>query len=142
MHMADISDYTPEMLEKAKKYLVVWRELEEDGIKEVVPTIEGLADYLGKSVKTMYNWSDKPENEEFLQVMERVMTKQGKGLSNGALDNKLNATIAKLMLGKHGYKDSSEADFTSGGKPIPGILSNVLPSNNSNTEDNKPDEAS
>lgn len=111
--MADKSDYTPEMLEKAQEYLNVW-----ESLGETIPTKEGLADYLGKAVSTIYKWANEADKKEFSEVMDKVMTRQGKGLLNGGLRNEYNSTITKLMLGKHGYKDSTETDITSGGEKI------------------------
>jgi hypothetical protein len=129
--MADISDYTPEMLERAKEYLVVY-----ESLGERIPTKEGMAEYLGKAVKTLYNWSEKPENDEFLQVMDMCMTQQGKKLINGGLGNEYNSTITKLMLGKHGYKESTETDITTKGKELGSLLGGAsVQENNSNGED-------
>ena len=39
-------------------------------------------------------------------------------LLNGSLTSGLNANIAKLVLGKHGYSDKQETDITSKGESI------------------------
>lgn len=69
---------------------------------EIVPTITGLAIYLGITRQTIYDWSSK--NEEFSDIMGILMTTQEKRLLSGSLTNKLNTKIATLMLVKHGYK--------------------------------------
>lgn len=110
--MASSSDWgrpshlTDEVREKALKYI------ESDYlIDELVPTIEGLAVYLGVARKTIYNWRDQQDG--FLHIFEQLMAKQAKGVFYGALKGDYNATISKLMLTKHGYSDKQEIDHSS-----------------------------
>ena len=105
------TDYTPTLVKKARAYLA---SLPKD---EVVHSIEGLADHLGISRSTIYEWVKNEDKREFSDIVEKVMTLQGKSLINGSLANKLNAPISKLMLSKHGYRDSQ--DITSDGKAMP-----------------------
>lgn len=100
-------ELTPEIREKALLYLL-------DGFKEAgdtVPTVEGLACFIGKSRRVVYKWAG--EDEEFMHIVDGVMTAQGKLLINGGLLGDYNPTITKLLLTKHGYSDKVENNHTS-----------------------------
>ncbi|MGJ8524062.1 hypothetical protein R84981_002779 [Carnimonas sp. R-84981] len=97
----------PVRVAKAKKYL-------EGGYQDqgdAVPSAAGLACYLGVSRKTIYNWGS--EDESFLHILDTIQATQERLLLSGGLTNAMNATIVKLMLGKHGYSEKSEVDNTS-----------------------------
>ena len=78
--------------------------------EEVIPSVAGLAVQLGRARKTLYAWAR--ENEEFGNILEQLMAKQERALTNGALIGELNATITKLMLTKHGYSDKQDTTLT------------------------------
>ena len=96
---------TPEIVEKAKQYLDGG--YEDD---ELVPTIAGLSLYIDISRVTVYEWAK--DNPEFTYIVEKLMGGQEKGLLKGALGGDYNASIAKLMLTKHGYSDRQETAIT------------------------------
>lgn len=101
---------TPELLEKAEKYVVgeVWRES-----GNVVPTVEGLADYLDISRDTLY------DREEFSDTLEKLRKKQADSLINNGLSGKFNGAIVKLLLNsKYGYVERSANDITTNGANI------------------------
>jgi len=77
---------------------------------EVIPTIVGLAKYLGITRKTIYNWAEA--DQEFLHITERLMGEQELTLINKSLTGDLNTTISKLILGKHGYHDKTDATLS------------------------------
>jgi len=106
--------YTPELLEKAKRYLELW----EAGGEEVCPTVAGLADALDISRETVYAWAKDDQYADFSDIVTKVLIRQERILLAKGLKGEFNSTIAKLLLAKHGYKDSAETDITSGGKPI------------------------
>lgn len=85
-------------LEKASEYL--------DGgfiaHGEAVPSIKGLAHYIGKSRSCLYAYAAK--SQAFKDTLERVKTRQEAMLINGGLDGSFNAHIVKLMLANHGYR--------------------------------------
>lgn len=110
--MARPTDYTEELLEKARMYLL---ELPSD---EVVHSIEGLADYIGVTRPTIYDWESQEGKEEFSYIVEQIRHKQAKTLVNGSLKGILNASISKLMLTKHGYHDKQETDITTQGDKV------------------------
>jgi hypothetical protein len=96
---------TPEALERAKQYI--------DGaymLDELVPTVAGLALYVGIRKSTIYEWAK--ENKDFSDFLDAVMTKQEKGLLKGGIEGVYNSTITKLMLTKHGYTDKQETAHT------------------------------
>lgn len=102
------SDYTSEIVAKARDYVTSGYKNE----SQVVPTIEGLAMYIGKSRSTVYDWASQPEKSEFSDILELCNAKQTVMLTSGALSNVMNANIAKLMLGKQGYSEKSIQEHT------------------------------
>ena len=127
--MARPSKYTKETLKKAEEYIescvdeierVVKYESDkstgyENNLKVKLPKAEGLALYLGVARSRLYEWAGK--YKEFKDILERINQVQADRVINEALAGNYNPLIAKLLLGKHGYKEQS--DITSGGKPIP-----------------------
>lgn len=84
---------------------------------DVVPTIEGLAQYIGISRDSVYAW--EKDNKDFSDITEGLRQLQAKLLINGALRNDFNATISKLLLSsKHGYIEKSATDITTGGDKL------------------------
>jgi len=76
---------------------------------DVIPTVEGFSDVIGVCKKTVYNWSQKPENKEFLHALRRLKTKQHRTLLNKGLMNQINPMLTKLMLiNNHGYTEKKE----------------------------------
>jgi len=120
--------YKPAILKKAQEYLENCVDEEEDWVKSQgdkstsyehrvkvkLPSIEGLALYLGIHRSTVYEWADT--YEEFSDILEKILAEQAQRLVNMGLSGDYNPTIAKLILTKHGYSDRT--DVTSGGQPI------------------------
>lgn len=97
---------TPELVERAEKYVI-------DGFKDdgdLVPSIAGLACYLGVSKNSIYKYGEL--NSDFLNTLEQIEVKQEKLLVNGGLSGTYNATITKLMMSNHGYSDKQETQIT------------------------------
>lgn len=91
--------------------------------KEVkLPTAEGLSLVLGIRRETLYDWAK--EYEEFHNILDILNKEQANRLLNNGLSGFYNATIAKLVLAKHGYKE--ESDITSGGEKIEPVLVKFL----------------
>ena len=101
------SKLTDALIEQAGRYATKDYRLQ----GEVIPTIEGLALFLNVSRSTLYNW--KGENQEFLDILESLMSMQAKELFSNGLTGDFNPTITKLILTKHGYSDRVEQDVTS-----------------------------
>lgn len=76
---------------------------------DVVPSIVGLAVYLGVVTNTLHNWSK--DNPYFLNILEKVKDKQHSALINKGLDGSYNSTITKLILTKHGYSDKVDSSL-------------------------------
>lgn len=104
--MSRPTKYDDDQLEKTKHYIKNYQ-----AYGDAVPTIEGLADELEVSRQTLYNWSDR--YEEFFDILERLMAKQGRKLINGALTNEFNSPFAKMLATKHGYSDKVDQNLTS-----------------------------
>jgi hypothetical protein len=103
---------TDELIAKAWKYAEgAW---EED---EVIPTVEGLSDYIDIHKDTLY------AREEFSDVLATIKRRQAKILLSGGLRSELNNTLTRLILAsKHGYVEKTATDVTSGGEKITPIL--------------------
>lgn len=98
------TSYTKDTVKKAREYIASCVDIKNGGKLEVhLPTTEGLALYLDVSRKTLYNWAE--EHDEFLHILERCNQTQANRVINNAMGGLYNPLIAKLLLGKHGYKD-------------------------------------
>jgi len=106
--------YSKEILDKSKEYLLIERPCDDiitkvGKVREVIPTIEGLALFIDIARSTIYDWVSQDEGkEEFSDIVSQVLEKQGLGLVNGGLDNTFNSKIASVILSKHGYREAKE----------------------------------
>lgn len=91
-------------IEKAKEYLMGGYET----VGDVVPSVAGMACYLGISRSRAYEYAK--QSEEFKDTLDDIQTLQERGLVNKGLSGEFNATITKLMLANHGYSDKAEID--------------------------------
>ena len=101
------TDLNEETIKRAWVYLC-------DGFKdagEVVPTVAGLACFLGKSRRVMYDWGNR--SSEFMHILDGIAVTQENILVNNGLTGAFNAPVTKMMLTKHGYSDKIEQDVTS-----------------------------
>lgn len=96
-----------ECLVKAREYLLGGYEK----VGDVVPSVAGLACYLGKSKSTVNKWG--VDNEDFSDTLDAIKTLQESKLLNGGLGGTFNSTITKLMLSNHGYSEKQEVDHKS-----------------------------
>lgn len=113
-------ELTPEILAAAKHYTETGHA--ENG--EIIPTISGLALYLGKSKSTLHKW--QAENEEMAETIDLLQCKQETRLISGGLTGDYNPSFAKLLLAKHGYSEKTDIDHTSGGQIINGNFPTVI----------------
>ncbi len=88
----------------------------ENKLKVKLPSIEGLALYLHIHRDTLYEW--EKSYEDFSDIIEELKQKQADRLMNSGLSGDYNSTIAKLLLAKHGYKESTETEITSHGEKL------------------------
>jgi hypothetical protein len=100
--MARPTKYNKELLEKARLYL--------NEYTTAIPSIVGLAQHLGVSRASLYNWGD--EQPEFLDILDNINQQQELVLLDKGLTGDFNAAITKLALGKHGYSEKSEREIT------------------------------
>ena len=106
--------YTPELIAKAKAYLIDY-----ESLGDAVPNHAGMAFELEVSRGTLYDWARDPEKSEFSNILERCNQTQERLLLSGGLASTLNGNIVKLMLGKHGYHDKQQTELTgANGGPI------------------------
>lgn len=97
------TDYTPELIEKARSYL---KEYEDEGDK--IPSVVGLCKFLNRSRACVYRWAEEEGKEEFKDILENINELQSHVLINKGLSGEFNSNITKLVLGKHGYHDKQD----------------------------------
>jgi len=110
--------YTPELLAKARDYLPRWREF-----GNAIPTHIMLARHLEVSTDTIYTWAQEEDKKEFSDILLEISVAQQQELLDRGLEGTFNPTIAKLVLGRHGYSD--KVDQNIGGQPGNPIRSEV-----------------
>ena len=117
------SGLTPELIEKAKEYLVGGYE----DVGNIVPSIAGLGCYLGISRSSIYEYkaTNSDLGRSFMDTLEDILMKQEMLLINGGLGQTFSGTITKLMLANHGYSDSVKQDVTTNGESISAPVINV-----------------
>lgn len=99
--------YGDEIVRRAKEYLATY---EDEG--DVVPSVAGLAVYLGRSRTLLHDWAADSDKSEFKDILEQIGAKQERVTLNKALVGDFNSNIAKLLLGKHGYHDKVDNQLT------------------------------
>jgi hypothetical protein len=127
-----LTSLTPEILPLCAAYIA--RFIDGENKREHIPTMAGLAIHLGISKKTLYNWKDQQqENEsysEMMEILEFLNTNQEVITVNGGLNGVFNSGIVKIILGNHGYVESSKVDSTSSDgsmTPAPNVIEIVAP---------------
>ena len=123
------SSYIPEKtIFMAEKYLEEYKDN-----NELIPSIAGLALYLGVSRSTVHLWATQEDKKEFSDTLEKIKARQEVLLLSGGLGGTMNSTITKLALANHGYSDKIEADHTTNGESInkPTVIQLVAQDDNS-----------
>lgn len=77
--------------------------------KDVVPSVVGLCAYINVAKSTIYKWADENKGN-FSDIVSQINESQEQFLVGGGLKGDYNASIAKLMLIKHGYHDKVVQD--------------------------------
>ena len=89
-----------------------------------LPMVAGLAIYLDVARDSIYEWikAKTPLARQFSDIVEKISAEQEYKLVGKGLKGEYNATIAKLLLSKHGYVERRETDVTSGGEVIGALV--------------------
>ena len=69
-------------------------------LAQAVPTLAGLADYLGVAYTTVLRWSEDERRDEFADVVRRMLTKAMLIIQTGALNKTFQPTHAATFLNK------------------------------------------
>lgn len=93
--------YNDELLAKAVDYLT-----EYPNNDEAIPTVVGLALYIGISKATIHRW--KEEYPLIKDIADTVLEMQERALINGGLTSEYNSHVTKMLLAQHGYSDSQQ----------------------------------
>ena len=107
--MARPTKYTDELLYSVREYI----DGEWEVVGDAIPSIAGLAVYLGLTRETLRAWSHEEGKEPFSAMLGEMLAKQENILISKGLTNEHNPTITKLVLSKHGYSDKVEQDHKS-----------------------------
>lgn len=122
--MARPTSYSDEVLNKTKDYVTSCQDVEvqiisgesakftayKQKLTVKLPTIEGLAGFLGIHKDTIYEW--EKIHSEFSDVINILRSNQARELINKGLSGDYNPIIAKLLLMKHGYTDKVENEHS------------------------------
>lgn len=145
--MADVgrpTKLTEELLERAKGYLSTCTDeihtTDKGSISYVevkLPSIVGLASYLGIHKDTIYEW--RKEKGTFSDLVKEIEQEQEIRLINKGLGGVYTSKALGAMLTKHGYREG--ADLTTDGEKLPTpIIPLNVQRNYSNEEDSGTDE--
>ena len=108
------TNYGPHVLEQTREYIDRFKGesyellLAKEVKDEVIPTMEGLAEHLGRGRQTLYDWKDQEDKKEFSDMLDELLSRQARLLMNMGLSGKFNPQISKLVLAKHGYSEKTE----------------------------------
>lgn len=101
------SIYTPELLERARDYVLNYADYGDQ-----IPSIAGLACELSISRETCHTWAKDEDKPEFSDIVRDISQAQERRLLNGGLSGDFNPSIAKLVMTKHGYTDKIETEHS------------------------------
>lgn len=113
IHSAKVREYVASCVDKEERIVVSEGEKTTGykiKVRVNIPTIEGLALYLGIRTQTIYDWESK--FEEFSEVISELRQEQANRLIKSGLSGDYNSIIAKVLLSKHGYKEIKEEQHT------------------------------
>jgi len=98
------SEYSQEIVDKAKHYIENYEEF-----GDAVPSVVGMCRAINRGKSTIYDWA-KDDDKEFSDILAQINELQELVTFNKSLTGEYNATIAKLLLGKHGYHDKQDVN--------------------------------
>lgn len=101
--MARPTEYSEELAEAAWDYAIGgW---EKEG--HAFPSVVGLCKVINRSRSVIYEWAKDPE-KEFMDILSHINENQELVAWDRGLNNTYNASLVKLLLGKHGYHDKQD----------------------------------
>lgn len=110
--------YKEEYFDLASKYLSDDESVNYLSYGHAIPSVVGLTRVIGVARSTMYKWAEE-EGHPFSDILTQNGEFQELSTLNGALNGSLNAQIAKLVLGKHGYHDKQDNTLSGPeGRPV------------------------
>lgn len=89
---------------------------------QAIPTMAGLAFLLGIHKDTLNEWRKDPDKEKLSVIIDKLDNLQEVELVSKGLKGEYNPTIAKVLLGKHGYSDKQEVTGKDGQPLTPPTL--------------------
>lgn len=112
--MARPTDYTEDLVREAWSY--AYGGWEKEG--HPFPSVVGLCKVINRSRSIIYKWAQDP-NKEFLDILSHINENQELVAWEKGLTNTYNASLVKLLLGKHGYHDKQDNTHSGpDGQPI------------------------
>ena len=128
--------YTPELIEATHKYIATdWQ-----AAGDAIPSVAGLSLAVGVPQSTLYDLMHR--YSEYRALIDQLLAVQQQRLLTNGLNGTFNPTIAKLILGRHGYSDKVDVqqDITSGGESLaPATFKGVSKDSGGRTVDVTPD---
>lgn len=97
---------TPTIKEEARWYVQGGWEL----VGDAFPSVVGLACELDTNEARLYDWGGR--DEEFAEILMAIKATQQRTLLTGGAKGKLNPVITKLILGRHGYHEKVDSNFS------------------------------
>ena len=73
-----------------------------------IPSIAGLACFIGVTRQTIHEWKNDEDKPEFSYTLDAMLGNQERVALNNGIDGTFNAAITKLVLYNHGYSEKSE----------------------------------
>lgn len=86
-------------------------------VKVTIPTIEGLAVYLGVNEDTIREWRKEEDKKAFSVAVDYLFSVHKKRLIQKGLSGEYNSSIVRLLLAPHGYREQTEI-MGQGGAPL------------------------
>lgn len=97
------TEWTPEVEAVALDYIKNYHQYE----GHAFPSVVGLCQVINRSRSTVYKWA-ADEIGQFSDILAAINEAQELVILNRSITNDFNATISKLVLGKHGYHDKAD----------------------------------
>jgi len=94
-------------------------------------TMHGLARALGLSRQALMEYSHR---DQFGDAIKAARERVAEDVETRMMDGKAQSGAIFNLKNNFGWKDKTERDLTSGGKPLQSILGNGVPTSNSNGE--------